>query len=187
MSPPDLAGWPDDALVERFRAAGEQHCFAELFRRHAPKVVACCLAFLRNAGRAEEVTQDTFVRAYEHIGQFRGGAFRIWVCAIARHLCINHLKCRANAAEPLPEGEKQLPQTGGAREGDLALADQVAKVLDALPENQRVALTLFHVEGYTYEEIAGLTGFSDREVKSFLQNGRRMFRTHWERLRGGGK
>jgi RNA polymerase sigma-70 factor (ECF subfamily) len=183
MSPTDLAGCAEEALVERFRA-GEQVCFAELYQRLAPKVLACCLAFLRNRTRAEEVTQETFVRAYERIEQFQGGVFQAWVCAIARNLCLNHLKSRANAAVSLPDGDPPAPHLS---ENDLALADQVAKVLDALPENQRVALELFHVEGYTYEEIADLTGFSDTEVKSFLQNGRRMFRLHWERLRAGGK
>ena len=174
----------DEALMERFQQGGGASCFGELVRRHRARVFRCCVAFLQNRANAEDVTHDTFVRAFEHAAGFHGGSFSAWISTIARHLCVNFLKAKANLTERLPDadndpgpGFEQQPEELG-----FLRADEVRRALGALPDHQRVVLKLIHMNGYSYEEAARLTGFSAKQVKSYAQNGARMFRRHWETL-----
>jgi len=67
-------------------------------------------------------------------------------------------------------------------QANFELAEQIRIVLDQLAPPQRLSLKLFHLEGYSYREIASLTGFPTGKVKSYLQNGTRRFRLLWENL-----
>jgi DNA-directed RNA polymerase specialized sigma24 family protein len=104
MTPHDRS---DDILVERFRG-GDQACFNELFRRHKPRVYACCLAFVRNTGWAEDLTQEAFIRAYEHIEQYQGGAFRAWVCAELMKSFYGRMRTGAGPAEALRQAKRAM-------------------------------------------------------------------------------
>jgi RNA polymerase sigma factor (sigma-70 family) len=68
---------------------------------------------------------------------------------------------------------------------EMALSGQVRAVLERLPAEQRVALKLFHADGYNYKEIAQFLGCPEKRVKSHLQNGRKQFRSIWEETEGG--
>src|ERR1022692_1074240 len=79
----------DEACVRGFKEAGENKCFAELFVRHRKKVFLACQRFFSDAPRAEDATQETFLRAYRSIQTFQGGDFVGWLMRIARNVCID--------------------------------------------------------------------------------------------------
>ena len=65
----------DDECVRAFQETGDNKCFAELFMRHRKKVFFACRGFFADAQRAEDATQETFLRAYGKMGSFQGGDF----------------------------------------------------------------------------------------------------------------
>ncbi len=176
---PGLPTDPDDlanaALVERFQATGEMRCIEELWRKYSKEVYQRCLRFLRDGAAAEDVAVDVFVKVMGNLRtQFRPDHFKGWLFTIAKHECINY---RLRAAERLRGGNTD--EMILAASGDPTLALDITRVLDQLSASQRIALKEFCGNGYSYEEIAKLEGWSLNEVKSHVQNGKRMFKKLW--------
>lgn len=181
MSDAELRNLTDENLIGRFQGTRDGACFAEIFRRHKRTIYRRCLAVLQDTEAADDLTQDTFVTAFTKIDLFHGGAFYPWLCTIARNLCLNHLKAVTRDAH---EGPDEI--TSGTDSAPHArTVDDVHTTLKQLSGPQRTCLKLFYMEGYSYREIAKLTGYSDKEVKTYLQNGRRRFELVWDSIRKG--
>jgi RNA polymerase sigma-70 factor (ECF subfamily) len=173
---------PDEFLVEQFKATRDNHYFDLLIRRHAQRVFNACRRMLNNDTVAEELTQDTFMSAFIHVDDFHGGVFYSWLWRIARNRCVNHLRSAVVARERSENEVLEAMPFPEKPEADFVLAEQIRTVLDELAPPQRLSLKLFYLEGYSYREIAGITGFPAGKVKSYLQNGMRRFRLLWENL-----
>ena len=140
------------------------------------------LRVVGNADLAEDVTQDTFLLAYKSLHQFRGGIFRAWLLRIATNRCYDELRRRqrrpANSFDVLgfePQVEwSTLPESEDPQERAerLELARALQGALRELPDDQRVVVVLSDVQGYSYDEIAQITGVSLGTVKSRLSRGR---------------
>jgi RNA polymerase sigma-70 factor (ECF subfamily) len=171
----------DEELVRGLLETADQDCFAELFRRHQRRIYLDCFSFFNEKARAEDATQETFLRAYQSRTQFREGDYLAWLRRIARHVCIDQWRKKHPAVaiedadeeaavsliSPLPDAERQCMFE--------QLHDEMAK----LPEEQRRCLEL-KIEGHSYEEIAMKTGLPVDAVRSHLQNGRRTLRSRLE-------
>jgi len=168
--------YADDELVRLFRESRQTKYFDELFHRHGRAVFRSCLAFHRNAAAAEEVTQDTFLRAHQSLDGFTGGDFLAWLLRIARNGCIDRWR-RARPEIGYDEAPAEAFAAPSQRVGSavhLALL-QLEDELATLPANQRRCLEL-KAAGFSYEEMAAEIGSSADEVRSHLQNGRRTLR-----------
>jgi RNA polymerase sigma-70 factor, ECF subfamily len=167
---------PDRELVQQSRA-GRLEAFEALVRRHQP--VAYRVA-LRIAGPddADDVTQDSFLRAFHRLADFRGeGAFRAWLLQIVRNTALNAVEARRS--EPHEAIEELVEERGAARErtpvdqleGQERRARLEAKVR-LLPPAHRVVLVLRDVEGLSYEEVATATETPLGSVKGRLHRAR---------------
>ncbi len=175
----DVQRLPDEELVERFKATQKNEYFGEIFRRHKRVVFAVCCAILGNRTEAADLTQDTFLRAMVHLDGFRGGILPAWLSTVARHLCLNRLKTGFSLHETdFPAGSG--PASDADPEAALAVGEKVRGILGQLSAHQRIVLKLFYLNGYSYKEIASLTGLSEPDVKTHMQNGRRRFRLEWD-------
>jgi RNA polymerase sigma-70 factor (ECF subfamily) len=182
MKAGSLEDRPDEFLVEQFKATRDNQYFALLVKRHTKHVFNACRKVLNNDAVAEELTQDTFLSAFSHLDDFHGGLFYSWLWRIARNRCVNHLKSAVVARERSDDGVLEAMPLQEKPQANFELAEQIRIVLDQLAPPQRLCLKLFYLEGYSYREIAGITGFSTGKVKSYLQNGMRRFRLLWENL-----
>lgn len=175
----------DDELVARIKQ-GDRTAYRELFETHSSLVFNVCHRILGNRADAEDVTQDVFLRAYDALPGFRGEArLSTWLYRIAVHLSLNKQRRRKRerwlSLEFLEEPENELPM------GDIASADDtpdiiaekrertqiVQRAMNALAEEQRVALILRHYEGLSYEEIADVMQTSVASVESRLHRAKR--------------
>jgi RNA polymerase sigma-70 factor (ECF subfamily) len=170
----------DEECVRGFRETGDNECFAELFVRHRMKVFFACRRFFSDTQRAEDATQETFLRAYRRIETFQEGDFVGWLMRIARNVCID--EWRRSSLDPVTAsselGEKAAPKTVDASFDVRERVERIWQEMKSLAPEQRRCLEL-KIEGCSYEETAVLTGFSIDAVKSYLQNGRRML---WKRM-----
>jgi RNA polymerase sigma factor (sigma-70 family) len=174
MKTESLAGLPDEELAKRYQLTGEAACFDELATRYWPRIVAYCRRVVPGA-EAEEMSQETFLRAFAKFDQFRGSSFPGWLFSLARTVCLNRVaKADWNSSVPMDTG---MASTDGetARLTEHAVR-RMREALERLPEAQRLCIKLFDLDGYNYEETARLSGYSLPGVKSHLQNGRRMLR-----------
>ncbi|MEK7407510.1 MAG: RNA polymerase sigma factor [Acidobacteriota bacterium] len=175
-------GPPDEQLVEEIKATGENSCFAPIFERHRRRILGRCRAVVHDEAAAEDLTQDTFLTALARIELFRGGNVYAWLCAIARNLCLNYLE--ANIRLVVQADLSEEPVCTPDFEHDLAWVERLESILNQLSAPQRVCLKLFYVDRYTAAEVARITGFTGKQVKTYLQNGRRRFKILWEKKGG---
>lgn len=172
-----LPGWSDELLSKRFQATGEGRFFEELVRRHRGTVLAACIRVLGNRSAAEDVAQEAFASAWHAMARFDGRNFRAWVHTIAYRLCVNEFQRSFRRYELPGDGETWMSAPG--KDPDEQLRLEIEACLERLSPPQRVVLKLFYINGHSYEEIVNLTGYSEGAVKSYIQNGRRMFKKLW--------
>ena len=153
-------------------AAGDAGAFEELVRRHAPRVRALCLSMLRDEAEADDAAQEAFLKAWRKLSSFGGeSSFATWLHRIAANQCLDALRVRARRrSEPLEAAPEPASPSGAAA---LEAADLAARLLAALPEDQRLALTLRELQGLSYEEIAAVMECSLDSVKARLRRARR--------------
>jgi RNA polymerase sigma-70 factor (ECF subfamily) len=165
----------DEVLIRRFVRHHDERAFRELYAQHTPAVYG----FLRrlagpSADLADDVLQDTWLRAADRLAHFRGdSAFRTWLTGIALN-CYRERRRRQRPAE----GVDTMPEVPVPADGrELEVADVLARLADA----HREVLVLHDVEGYTHEEIAGALGIEVGTSKSRLSRARQLFRERWRR------
>jgi RNA polymerase sigma factor (sigma-70 family) len=149
----------------------------ELYRAHAPVVFRFLLASTRDRDRAEDLMQDTFVRATSAIGGYRGGSARAWLLAIARTTFLDDLRKRTE--EPTAD----LPDPGD-RNPDTVERLTVRAALGRLSEAHRTALILRDDLGLPYQDIAEAMGRSLAATKVLIHRARRAFRAAYEQEGG---
>ena len=163
-----------DDLVARARA-GERAAFEALYRAHVGRVYALCLRLSADRGRAEELTQDTFVLAWQRLGTFRGeSAFGSWLHRIAVNAMLGERRAtgrRERRVMPLEE-----PPAGRAAAPDPALAVDLERAVAALPPGARAVFVLHDIEGYVHEEIGTMMGIAAGTSKAQLHRARRLLR-----------
>jgi RNA polymerase sigma-70 factor (ECF subfamily) len=168
-----LPGSPGDrALVARL-LAGEEPAYRECYRAHAPRAYALLVRILRDRHAAEEILQETFIAAFDKIGQYRGQArLSTWINEIAIRRALNALRERGRRLPSDGRGCEEATDAGGeTRLVRRDLARRMLDLMDRLSEDQRVAL-LLAAEGYTAAEIAGLTDAPRPTVLARLARGR---------------
>jgi len=170
---------PDHKLVARVRG-GEREAFVQLLERYQARIFHTTLRMLKNREDAEEAAQDTFLRAYRGLPNFReDAAFSTWIYKICYHVCLSYLERkkpkRFTAADEnfseLPDPDT-LERSYEGREFE----ELVAGALAELPEIYRSVLVLYHTQHLSYQEIAKITGQPINSVKTHLFRGRALLR-----------
>ena len=177
---------PDDAVVGRARS-GEPAAFEELVRKYQAGVYGYLFRMCHNAADAEDLAQETFIRAWQALPRFRQeSSFKTWLYRIATNLCLNRLS-RTRRTEPLdetiPARTADEPQEAWQRKRR-TLA--VESALAALPPDQRSAVILSVYEDLSYAEICAAMGKSIPSVTSLLYRARNALRQSLQTAREKG-
>ncbi len=172
----------------RYRENDAQ-AFEELVRRYDRKLYNVALRLTGNPDEAKDLAQEALLRAYRGFNRFQlGTSFEKWLFRIASNLYIDKLRKQRNVRfesldEPVPTAtgqiEKALPDWSTNPE-DVAeqneLAGEIQAALQSLPINYRMAVVLYDLEGFSYEEISGILRCSIGTVRSRIHRGRRLLR-----------
>ena len=184
----ETSGEADKDLVLRARE-GDREAFAEIVRTHQRRIYAVAMRMTRRHEVADDIVQDTFVRAYRGLGRFEvGRPLRPWLTRIAVNLAINYLNGAASREQPLytedePGGRGRSEAARASRQERLdanperaleseELALDLERAVSLLPLEQRTVFLLKVVEEMRYEEIAKLLGISEGTVMSRLSRAR---------------
>jgi RNA polymerase sigma-70 factor (ECF subfamily) len=177
----------DEELVA-LSIGGDVESFNQLVVRWERPIYALAYRVIGREEEARDVVQETFLRAFRGIGNFRGQAkFSSWVYRIALNLCRDWIRReRRSPILPAPEGVDviELAAEQGPAESieDLVarndISEAVAALMTKLPEEQRTAIILKEYHGMTFQEIADLQGVPLSTVKTRLYQGLNVLRRH---------
>jgi RNA polymerase sigma-70 factor (ECF subfamily) len=168
----------DDAALAARALAGDREAFGGLIERHQASVRRVCRSVTLDEHDADDAAQDAFLSALDRLETFdRRRPFGPWLMRIASNAAIDLLRRRAvRRVEPLDEavaGSSRSP-VQDAMHSELRAA--LSAALAELPERQRVAVTLFDMEGYAHAEIAEILGVPEGTVRSDVFHARRRLR-----------
>ena len=168
---------PDFDLVVR-AGRGDPAAAQALVARKLPRITALAARMLGDFAEAEDVAQETFLRAWKQAPKWREGSARFdtWLHRVAMNLCYDRLRRRRET--PTAEPPEQT-DTGFAPDRGLMAADvsrRVGHALQSLPERQREAVVLSHYQEMGNVEAAEVMGVSVEAVESLLARGRRSLR-----------
>jgi RNA polymerase sigma-70 factor (ECF subfamily) len=159
-------------------AGGDRRAFASLFDRYQRSVAQFAFRFVGDRARAEELTQDIFVKLYRNASKYRPSAkFKTFLFRVTANHCLNEVRRGEYRVKHVSEGpeEGETLETAGpeAERPDHAYAGQeleaaVGAALAALSERERTAFTLCRFEGMAYRDIAEVLQASEAAVKSLI-------------------
>jgi RNA polymerase sigma-70 factor, ECF subfamily len=179
--------WPSDAELLRRHVAGDNEAFGELFRRHRDRLWAVALRTVCDPEEAADALQDAMVSAFRRAADFRGdSAVTTWLHRIVVNASLDRLRRRA--ARPAVPAEEQTFEALVAQDGDPAHATDTRLDVDAalriLPPQQRAALVVVDMLGFSVADAAVILDISTGTVKSRCARGRAKLLPHVAHLRG---
>jgi RNA polymerase sigma-70 factor (ECF subfamily) len=154
---------PDERLIQS-TLAGDDEAFAALVARHKRRVFGIAARFARDAHALDDLCQDVFIKAYQRLDQYRSDApFAHWLARITVHACYDHLRKTKHDRQAVTLDDVELASV------DNVAPARAREVLDfalaQLSAGERLVITLLELEEKSVREIAGLTGWSEGNVK----------------------
>jgi RNA polymerase sigma-70 factor (ECF subfamily) len=156
----------DGELIQR-AGRREFDAFEALYRRHSGRVYGMAVRRLRDRGRAEDATQETFAAIWRSAASYRPdrGSGAAWLYTVARNTIVDRLRVRPELAGEPPEAQDDAPGPANQVEADW-LRTSVHGAVEQLPENERVLIELAYWKGLSQSEIAAFTGIPLGTVKT---------------------
>ena len=178
---------PDETLAAE-AAAGRQRAFRELLQRYERPVFSLIYRMVRDRALAEDLSQETFIRAFRSIGKYNPGyKFSSWIFKIAHNLTIDHLRRKRIDTISLQGSRHALTEDAQARTQpvvessderpdayveNIELGSEIEAAIGRLRPHYRTATLLRHVEGYSYNEIAEIMDLPLGTVKTYIHRAR---------------
>ena len=167
---------PDEKLVARFAENGNPSIIGVLFDRYAKLVMGVCLKYLKDEDEAADTTMTIFKNLLETLGNYDVRAFKPWLYTYAKNECLMKLR----KVKPVVCSIDKVAFGLAGEEDDEERIDlpieQLQSAIAALKNDQQVCIQMFFLENLSYNEISDKTGYSWKEIKSHIQNGKRNLR-----------
>lgn len=172
-----LADAGDEVLLARY-AAGDPAAARVLTLRLVPRALGYAARLLGDGAEAEDVAQEAMLRLWRAAPGWRAGEAQVstWLYRVVTNLCTDRLRARRRRPAAALEDAPEVPDGGAGAEAGLIEADRMAALqaaLDALPERQRMAVVLRHIEGLGNPEIAAVMDIGVEAVESLTARGKR--------------
>ena len=161
--------------VERARH-GDVSAFETLYRKTVGRIHGLCLRMCGDVHLAEELTQESYIRAWDKLHTFRGDSlFTTWLHRVAVNVVLGHLRSssRRPEVEVVDGGDDRLPVV---QHTDPQIGIDLERAIAGLPPRARTVFVLHDVEGYTHEEVSEMAQMAVGTSKAQLSRARRLLR-----------
>ncbi len=179
----NLDDWTTEKLVLAFQEEKKERYFDALFERYHALIYKICLNFTANREESKELTLDVFLLAYERIGNSKITQFEAWLYTLTKNICLDFIRKQYKKQENKKKWWESEKSTQNFMENhafrrliyerELEKDSFFQQALLNLPEKQQICIKLFFLQNYSYREVAQQTSFTEKEIKSYLQNGKR--------------
>lgn len=172
-------------LVEQCKA-NNRNAQLQLYRKYCDGMFCVAMRFLKNEDDAEDVLQESFIKAFQRIGQFKGEVtFGAWLKRIVVNGCIDYLKSKKQRTVALDESYMHVAEEGDWNVATTIDLEEVKKAIEELPEKYRFVVQLFLVEGYDHSEIADILNISETASRTRLLRGKGKLKERLKELNYG--
>ncbi len=176
----------DEELVERFVKSGDKDYVGELFNRYTALVFGVCMKYLKDEDESKDATMQIFEKLIADLPRHQIRTFRPWLHMVVRNHCLMILRKQANHVmvntedyqldgEQFVEFSSDNHLTNETQEKEQQYV-QLEQAVEELNEEQRRCIELFYYQKKCYDDIVAITGYSYKQVKSYIQNGKRNLR-----------
>ncbi len=171
-----------ERLAARYDDPDPVPTWDEVATEYGPRVYAMAYHLTGDRHEAEDLAQDVFVRVYRNLDKYSPGTFDGWLYRITKNLFLDGIRRRRKLRMvPLPDDDWHGSMRDGPNPDEIVdrhgIDGSIEQAITELPKTFRTAVVLCDVQGMTYEEIAGATGWPMGTVRSRIHRGRRMLRS----------
>ena len=187
--------------MARSAREGDESAFEEIMRRYSPRVFRFAGKFFKQRSLVEEAAQEVFLKAFTELESYEGrGSMEGWLTRITTNTCLNLLRSSKRRPEltvsDLTEDQTEwldknltdaATEQHHSTERSLVAADLAGRVLQSMPADDQLVLTMMDGEDASVKDVAALTGWSESKVKTQAFRARRRMREAVEKLLAGRK
>jgi len=175
----------DSELIERYRHSYDNGYIGELFHRYTHMLFGVCMKYLKDEEKSKDAVMDVFEKVLKDLKRHNVENFRTWVYSVTKNLCLMALR-KDKSMDARHEGylymahrimESDLPEHLNG-ESEEETDRRLNEAIGSLDDKQQQCIRLFYFEKKSYGQIEVQTGFTNKQVKSFLQNGKRNLKIH---------
>ncbi len=153
--------------------ANDRRAQLKLYQQYCDGMFCVAMRFLQNEADAEDVLQESFIKAFEKLHQFRGEVtFGAWLKRIVVNRCIDFLKSKKEKTVALDESYMQIADDGDWTVPDSVTLEAVKKAIEQLPDTYRMVVQLYLTEGFDHSEISDILEISGRSCRTKLMRGK---------------
>lgn len=179
----------DEELAARYRKTGDMDVLGELYGRHMELVFAVCFKYLKDEEASKDAVMQLFEKLSTDLQRHQVSNFKGWLHQVTRNYCLMQLRSAQNKFRDhmVPIENEQTagvemsyfphPDKGQSLENQL---NSVEAGIEQLPPEQQQCIRLFYLEQKCYKEVAEMTGYELKKVKSYIQNGKRNLKLYME-------
>lgn len=185
MKQPGYSYWSDQELLDNYRRDRNVKWLGELLERYFHLIFGVCMKYFKNETEAKDHTQQICLKVINIAGKEKITYFKSWLYVVTRNHCLMHLRKVKTRPEFIHAGEEIPEEVQPEKEHFLEKEKQyryLDRAMQLLNDEQRDCIELFYLQKKTYQEIADEKGFSVKQVKSHIQNGKRNLKLHIERM-----
>ena len=184
---PKYTNYSDNDLIDRFLQTGDNQFIGVLYERYGHLVLGLCIKYLKNKDEAKDAVIQIFSNLISDLKKYKVEYFKSWLYVYSKNFCLMELRKRQSLLKKeleLKENAHLVMDLSGLehlqeKESQILLMEQAIQLLNA---DQKKCIELFYLKNKSYHEIVELTGYSQNDVKSYIQNGKRNLKIKMEAL-----
>jgi len=171
----------DNELITRYKKDGDNLLVGELYKRYSHLVYGVCLKYFKNEEESKDAVLQIFEKLMMDLKKHEVANFKSWIHSVARNHCLMFLRKQQTLQKKVNEYEATYqveeafssPFSSNEHEEKEVILTDLERAITLLKEEQRICIELFFLKEKRYNEVADLTGFTIKQVKSYIQNGKR--------------
>ncbi len=177
----NIESWPDIEIVDQYRKSNNNDLVGILFKRYTRFVFLVCMKYLKDEEKSKDASMQIFESLFTGLLKHDIKNFKAWLYSVTKNYCLLQFrsdKHRSVFEEDLKKVVHDDVESGGflylhnenAKENKLR---KLEDAIESLSKEQKICIELFYLKEKCYDEVAEITGYTFKQVKSYIQNGKR--------------
>lgn len=185
----NIEQFSDAQLIDKYKLIHDKSIVGELYKRHTSFVFLVCMKYLKNKQESQDAVMQIFEKLFDLLLKHNIENFKPWLHTVTKNYCLLQIRNFSHSQKKEQELKKDLKnfvenfdEVNLINEKEIKL-NQLEKAIEKLNTEQQECINLFYIQEKSYKEIADITGYDIKNVKSFIQNGKRNIKLILENLK----